>query len=115
MKAPLMKLRMAAYKDDDRAGLADGEERWIAELVDFDLIGESGTREGAVRNLVAAVVAEFGYALRDGRKPFDGLRRREIPARSREYDAGRVFELPEDVKLPPPWMIEAMELASHPT
>jgi hypothetical protein len=107
-----MELRLAVYEDPDRAGVGAGQHRWVARALSYDFIGESLTRDGAIRNLVVAVAAEYQAAKREGRKPFQGL-----PKTPRDFvtwwERGKLQHLdvaPEIMaELPEAWMIEAME------
>ena len=94
------------------AGLVAEEHRWVARTLSYDFIGESTTRDGAVRNLVVAVVAEYQAARREGRKPFQGLPETPPAFVAWWQRGGRRHPdiAPEIVaELPEAWMIDAME------
>lgn len=59
-----MQLRFIVFKEKDL---------WVARGLSYDFIGESSTKDGAITNFCLAVAAEYEFAKKDKRKPFEGL------------------------------------------
>jgi hypothetical protein len=60
-----MEFRAIVYREDDG--------RWTARCLDLDFFGESESADGAIENLVLAMIAELRFASKDGRAPFQDL------------------------------------------
>lgn len=101
-----MELHVVTFRD---------ESGWTARCLEYDLIGESTTEEGALENVVFAMIAELRFAKHDQRKPFVDLPK--PPAgflrslgKPRERKRSRIDVPPDVLQLAPdPWVLVAMD------
>ncbi len=109
-------LHVALFEDEDRTGLLADEHRWIARCVEYELFGVGSTRREALLAFIKALDLEYEAAKAESRKALEGLPKGS--KRFREWlnrGSTKQVDVPREVaaKIPPPWMISAMELEAR--